>query len=223
MIRDYNIEWLEKRIFLPVESFGYTDIADATDASENTSLIAAATGNPELEELSTFGLAVGDVAAAGDMWARFFMTPYDLDITKQIRFRVWWAQTAATATDSVTWIVTYQRVVAESTVLVDPITALSTAIPALDLSTGTANQLQATGFGIINRNTLADTNQFLNLKVEADDIGTFSASEVKFVGLEVRYTPRRTAGPRRNVLGGKRLVVTRPLGVQLVSPGQEGL
>jgi hypothetical protein len=43
------------------------------------------------------------------------------------------------------------------------------------------------------------------------------------MGLEIRYTPRLTAGPRRNLLGGKRLTVTSPAGVQWASTTQEAL
>ena len=161
------------------------------------------------------------IAAAGDMIA----TPVDVsevDITKQIRFRVIYSQTSTTATDSVDWIVTYTPIVIGTTVLISPATALSTAVPLADLSSGVAEVVQASGFGIINRNTLPDTTAMLTVNVEADAIGTYSANEINLIGLEMRYTPRRTAGPRRNILGGRRLVTTRPLGVQLHT-AQEGL
>ena len=147
---------------------------------------------------------------------------YGNTITKQIRFRVIWTQSATTDTDTIDWIVLYTPIILETTVLIDPATALSTAITLADASSGVAAVLQGTAFGVINRNTLADTTEYLAVSVEADAIGTFTADEPFFVGLEMRYTPRRMAGPRRNILGGRRLSVTRPLGVQLAS-AQEGL
>jgi hypothetical protein len=222
MIRDKNVEWLEARLYIPVTHFTtFTDIVDATDASENTSIQGAAAGNPELEELSTFGIAVGSIAAAGDTFTHLMMVPYDLDRSKQIRFRVWWTQTSTTATDSVDWILTYQAITEESTVLAAPTTALNTVIPLGDLSSGTAFHAQATDFGIINKNTLAAATAMLGLQVEADAIGTFSADEVKFLGLEMRYTPRRCAGPEKNLRAGRRLATASPLGATLHAT-QEG-
>jgi hypothetical protein len=210
VIRDKNVEWLEKRVYIPAQAFQtYVTGAGISD------------GDPVFTELSTFGIAGISIAAAGDAVAHAWMVPYDLDRSKQIRFRVWWTQTSTTATDTVDWIVTYQAVVEESTVLAAPATALSTVVPLADASSGTAHQMQATDFGIINKNTLGATVAFLNLKVEADAIGTFSIDEVKFMGLEVRYTPRRCAGPEKNLRGGRRLTTASPLGVTLHAT-QEG-
>ena len=203
--RDYNMDWLEKRVWLPAQAF-QTYITGA----------GVAAGDPLFTEIGTSGITAGSVAAAADAWAHAWMAPYDLDIRKEIRFRVWWAQTSTTSTDSITWVITYQAVIEESTVIVSPATLLDTVVPLLDLSSGTAAQFQASGFGVIARGTLPDTTAFLNLNVAAPDIGTFSADEAKFVGLEIRYTPRRMAGgPRRNIRGARRLLTTRPLGVLL--------
>lgn len=210
MIRDFNIEWLEARRLILAQQF-QTFVTGA----------GIAAGDPVFTEQNATGISAISIAAAGDSVSTL-LDIYDVDITKQIRFRVIWTQTSTTATDTVDWIVTYTPIILESTVLIDPATALNTAITLADASSGVADVLQGTSFGIINRNTLADTTEYLAVKVEADAIGTFSADEVKFVGLEMRYTPRRTAGPRRNILGGRRLSTTRPLGVQLHTT-QEGL
>ena len=210
MIRDFNIEWLEERRLILAQEFQTYVTAAGVGA-----------GAPVFVEIGATGITGGLVGAAADTWATL-VPIYDVDITKQIRFRVIWTQTSTTATDSITWLIKYTPIVLETTVLIDPATALDTAITALDLSSGTASVIQGTSFGIINRNTLADTTEYLAVSVEADDIGTFSADEAIFVGLEMRYTPRRTAGPRRNILGGRRLSTTRPLGVQLHT-SQEGL
>lgn len=222
MIRDFNIEWLEKRVFIPAWTFQtFAIVGPSGGATDTGGAQGAGAGNPVMTEIGTTGIVGGEIAAAGDKFATIWM-PGDLDITKQLRARVWWTQTSTTATDTVDWLVTYTPLVAETTVLVDPVTALSTAITLADASSGVANTVQATSFGVINRNTVANTTDLISLGVEADGIGTFSANEVLFLGLELRYTPRKTAGPRRNVLGGRRLNTTYPLGVQLAST-QEGL
>src|SRR3990172_1886257 len=220
MIRDYNIEHLEKRVWIGAQEF-------QTWAG---AIVGVGAGAPHLIEVSLFGFGGAPVPPA-DTVTHVMMTPYDLDRTKQVRFRVWWTQTSTTATDAATFILLYTSIVESDnvagtlttgTTLVDPATALDTVIPALDLSTGVAYQAQATGFGIINRNTFTDTSALLAISVELDAVTTFTDDEPVFLGLEMRYTPRITAGPRRNILGGRRLVAGYPLGVRLHAT-QEGL
>lgn len=217
MIRDFNIESLEKRVWIP--SWTFQTWAKITPGT-NDGINGAGAGTPEtISEIGTSGIAVPRAGAAGDEWMHAWMAPWDLDIKKQIRFRVWWTSSSTDA-DTPLWKVFYSAL-AEDGAIIQPATALDTVI-ATDTALTTANSLQGTEIGVINRNTLADTVYFLNLTVEADNLGGASANELGFYGLEVRYTPRRTAGPRRNILGGRRLVTTRPLGVQLAS-AQEGL
>lgn len=203
MIRDKNVEWLERRELLLAQHFQtYVTGASVSD------------GDPVFQEIGTTGITGIQIAAAGDAIATIWM-PSNVDRSKQIRFRVWWSQSSVTATDTVDWLVTYTAVVEESTVLVNPATVLSTAVPLADASSGTANQIQMSDFGIITRNTLPATIAALALKVEADAIGTFLANEVSLLGLEIRYTPREMSGPEKNLRGGRRLATATPLGVAL--------
>lgn len=221
MLRDFNIEWLEAKEFIDYSRFGVVITPPSGGATDTGGSVGADTGAPVTQEVGTSGIVGWQVGAAGDMFATLWPA-YEVDITKQIRFRVVWSQSSTTATDTIDWIVTYTPLILETTAIVTPVTALSTAITLADASSGVANVVQGSSFGIINRNTLASTVWGLALRVEADAIGTFSANEVTMLGLEVRYTPRRAAGPRRNILGGRRLNDTYPLGVQLNSV-QEGL
>ena len=207
MIRDYNISWLEKRVWIPAQAF-QTYVTGA----------GIAAGDPVFQEISTFGITGIQVNQANDAISHVWMVPYDFDRSKQMRFRVW-STTSSTDGDAETFTVTYTILTASGT-LVAPITALDTAIPALTLG-ATANALNVTDFGIINRNTLLSTTAFLNLNV-ACTMTNASANEISILGLEVRYTPRRTDGPRKNILGARRLLTTDPLGVRLHTT-QEGL
>ena len=231
MLRDFNLEWAEARRIIWAQDFQtWALTAPSAGATDTGGAVGAGAGAPVMSEVSTFGFTAVPMTDADTVTTPIDI--YDVDITKQIRFRVLWTQTAATATDAATFIVLYTPVQLTDnvaavvdpagTTLIDPATALSTAITALDLSSGVAYKPQATSFGVINRNTLADTTSFMLVSVELDAVTTFSADEVLFLGLEMRYTPRRTAGPRRNILGGRRFNVLRPLGVQLAT-GQEGL
>lgn len=217
-IRDKNVEWLEKKVYLPAWAFQtFRTVGPSGGATDVGGIEGADTGAPVMTEIGSTGIVGLEIGAAGDMTATLW-NPYEVDIGKQMRFRVAWTQTSVTATDTVDWIVTYLPVLAdESTTLVTPVTALSTAIPLGDASSGVAAVVQWSDFGILNRATLASTTEFIALRVEADAIGTFSANEVLFLGLEIRYTPRRTGGPERNIRPGRRLAVATPLGVTLAA------
>lgn len=221
MLRDFNIEWKEQIKLIPYSEFGIVITPASGGATDTGGAVGADTGAPVTLEVGTSGITGWAIGAAGDMFATL-QPVFDIDITKQVRFRVIYSQSSVTVTDTIDWIVTYTALNLETTAIVTPVTALNTAVPLADASSGVANVIQASDFGVINRNVLADTTSYLALRVEADAIGTYSADEVTFLGLEMRYSPRLTAGPRRNVLGARRLLTTRPLGVQLHA-SQEGL
>lgn len=214
MIRDFNIEWLEKRIFIPWSSM--TGIAQIVAAGTNfrsqqsATSLTTAIGSSLVE-----GLAIG---AQNDGVSTFLMAPYDLDIKKAIRFRVHFTQTANSGT--VTWDLKYTPIIAGTTAIAAPATALDTAIPAYTTALATDDLWLISDFGQINRNTIANTTDGLVMALICTD-ATPNAG-LKLLGLEMRYTPRRTAGPRRNILGGRRMNTTYPLGVQLAT-AQEGL
>lgn len=207
MIRDFNIEWKEVRKLILAQEF-QTFVTGA----------GVAAGDPVFQEINSSGITGIQVAAASDAIATIVSLD-EVDITKQIRFRAL-VSSSSTDADAETFTVTYTPLIAGTTVLIAPATALSTAIPAFTFGT-TANVPTFTDFGILNRNTLADTVFALSVGL-ASTMTNASTTEISLLGLEMRYTPRRTAGPRRNILGGRRLVTTRPSGVQLAS-AQEGL
>lgn len=208
-LRDFNMDWLEKRVFIPAQAFQtYITGAGISD------------GNPVFQEVNSSGVSGIQINQAADAIATIWHMGSQVDITKQIRFRVW-ATSSSTDGDAETLSVVYTAINADgTTALADPSTALSTTIPAYTFST-TANVIGLTDFGRIARNTLASTTVGLILKV-ASTMTNASANEISILGLEIRYTPRLTAGPRRNVLGGRRLLNGYPSGVQLHAT-QEGL
>jgi hypothetical protein len=208
MIRDYNVEWLEEIEYLPAQVF-QTYVTGA----------GIAAGVPVFQEIGTAGISGIQINQAADSIATFWHMGNHVDTSKQIRFRVWLSKIGTDA-DAETVTVLYKPVIAGTSTIVVPTTALSTAIPAFTFA-GVADVAEVTGFGIINRNTLASTTAGLLLDV-ASTMTNASADEISILGLEIRYTPRRTAGPRRNILGARRLNVTYPAGVQLAS-SQEGL
>jgi hypothetical protein len=211
MIRDMNVTWLEKRVWLPVAGIALSETTTPTvfrtwvSSSSITAQVASSRVTNVVLTAQNDGLGWG------------MMVPYDLDITKQVRFRVHFTQTADSGT--VTFALAYTPIIAGTTVIAVGGTALDTVIPAYTTALATDNVWLVTDFGIIKRNTLPDTTDALTLLLTCTDATPNAGLGV--LGLEMRYTPRRTQGQERNLLGGKRLVTNRPLGVQL-NTTQEG-
>jgi hypothetical protein len=207
MIRDFNIEWLEKKIYIPAQSF-QSQVSGAF-IGDGTSAFA---------EISSFDVTGALLASTGTGINHIMMVPYDLDRNHAIRFRVWWSN-STTDGDIETPTLVYKALTAGDA-MIDAATALDTVIPAYTFN-ATANAMEVTDFGAIKRGTLADKTEALILKLTLT-FNTASNSEISLMGLEMRYTPRKTAGPRRNILGGRRMKDTAPLGV-ILNVKQEGL
>jgi hypothetical protein len=211
-IRDKNTEWLEKVVYMPM-----------TTMQSQVSGAFIGDGTPVFAEISSFDYTGVLLAATGTGVNHIMRVPYDLDRSKAIRFRVWWTINV-TDGDVETPTLVYNAQSA-GTVGVDAATALDTPIPAYTFN-GTANALEVTGYGVIKKNTLVAGNastagtEFLTLKLTVT-FNTASNSEISLLGLEMRYTPRRTGGPEKNIRAGRRLVDGAPLSTVL-NTTQEG-
>lgn len=227
MLRDFNTEWLEKRVFIPWNSMTGIYRANATPATyvQNQKYeFVGQGGNTNIGTQVAASFAAGlAIAAQNDGASHLWMAPFDLDIKKALRFRVHYTQTATSGT--VTWQIKYSAIVATqagtagATVIAVAGTALDTVIPAAS-GTVVANDYRVTDFGQINRGTIPDTSDAIIMQVICTDAAPVAG--LKLLGTELRYTPRRMAGPRRNILGGRRLRTSQPLGTILATT-QEGL
>ena len=206
-IQDRNIDWLETIEYIPAQAF-QTYITGA----------GIAAGAPVFQEIGATGISGIQINQANDSIATIWHMGNRVDITKQIRFRVCLAINSTDA-DAETYTVLYTPLIAGTTVLVAPATALSTAIPALTYG-AVAAVPTFTDFGIINRGTLANTTFALSLDVAAT-MTNASADEISLLGLEIRYSPRLTNTGERKGFGAWRTLTTRPLGTQLASPSRE--
>lgn len=240
MIRDYNIEWLEKRVWLPWPVWTSMGVRNNLTVNSGATAVTSSAANGAIiggsgvtsNQVSALAIPttiasalVGGVAlpAQNDGVSTLLMVPFDLDIKKALRFRAFYTQTATSGTVTLKLLydafIAAQAGTAGAGVIAAPASVLSTAFPAAS-GTVVANDVRVTDFGVLNRSTLADTTDMLGFALTTTDASPVAG--LKFLGLELRYTPRRTAGPRRNVIGARRMVVTRPLGVQLAT-SQEGL
>jgi len=226
MIRDFNVDWLRKRIYIPVQTFSSVTKTGTTGTQNYGS------GGLEMVNIATLGIAGLKYTANTNTALHYTMVPYDLDINKQIDFRVHW--TSDNASDANQWKVLYNAQNApvnsdlattasnpgatNAGLLTAAATALNTVIPT-STSSATTGTVQITDYGTINKSTLLTRTYAWTLTVGTT--GTFPTGPLYLLGLEIRYTMRKTVGQRRNILGGRRLA--EPLGVQWTSSRQEGL
>jgi hypothetical protein len=219
-IRDKNVEWLEKRVFIPAKELSGAFLAAGT--TPNIAIKGTGTGAAEvIANVNSSGLGALQFATNTDTIAHLWM-PYDLDTKKQVRFRVAHGLTSGTSL-SATWVLTYQQLVATvpgvtgASVVAAAATALDTAIPVITTQTVAANDIRLSDYGVINKNTLSAATWGLNLLLAAT---TITANLVLY-GIEISYTPRMMGGPEKNLRGARRLDSTAPWGVKLAAV-QEG-
>ena len=189
MIRDRNIEWKRKRVFLhPLQGGGWNAGSGAA------TIVGLHTGDPVFAELSTFGFGAVRFEAEGDEWVQLWQLPKDVDVDKPIYFRVVWSSESTTAADKATFILTY-KAVADGETLAAANTALDTPIPQDTWGATSAFTVARTDWGKINGGTLSE-GDLLVLETEIDSTDVTIGSEyIYFLGLEVEYTPKKTFGP----------------------------
>lgn len=193
-VSDKAFSWRPSRLYVPISSF--SGILGAAGVS-----VGAGTGAPVQQEISTFGVVSILMDTAGDLLDHHLQLPYDVDLKKDIRFRVHWTSGSSTTADTITWKVFYKAIVPDTTTIAAASTALDTVI-AEDTVIG-AYTWQVTSWGVLKAGTLALNTEALMLQVEMDAFAV-GLSEDKFpLGLEMAYSPKRMRGPDGMAQGAK--------------------
>lgn len=183
---DACFEWRPKRLYIPVPNF--SGILGAAGVS-----VGAGGGAPVQQEISTFGIVSILMDTAGDLLDHNLQMPHDIDIAKDIRFRVHWTSGSATTADTITWKVFYKSIVPNTTTIAAAATALDTVI-AEDTVEG-AYIWQATEWGVLKGGTLALNVEALMLQVELDAFAAGLTENIFPLGLEMAYSPKKLRGP----------------------------
>lgn len=183
---DKNFEWRPGRIFIPGVSF--TGLIGAAGVS-----IGANTGALVTKEISTFGMVAPLPDTDGDVLDHLLGLPYDMDLTRDIRFRVHWTSGSADTADTIDWKVFYLGIVPDSTTIAAATNALTTVI-AQDTVVG-AYKYQVTSYGLLKGGTLAYNTEALALQVEMDTFAVGLSEDKFLLGLEIVYSPKRLRGP----------------------------
>jgi len=181
--RDSQFWWRPGRVYIP--------------SSEFTGLIGTAgvragvgTGAPVEQEVSTFGIVGVLMDTAGDELNHMTMLPYDLDPAYPLYTRVHFTTGSATAADTIEWLVRYTQLVPNVTTLVDPSTTEAVDIVSMTV-TGTAYSYQTTSWGRINGGVISQKAEAILLEVELQAFAAGLTEDKLFLGLELRYTPKR--------------------------------
>lgn len=188
---DSAFVWRPRSIYIPAWQFSGLDY-EATTATDIKSMGTGAANDTAIAEINTSGVTAVNMTANANSLEHFLALPFDLDIQKNIYFRVWW--TANNTSGSVTWDVLYKVFNPDTTVLGTAVsaTALTSAIGA-DNMASVAYTVMRSPEGILAGGTLADTTQALQLGVVRTTATTITTAS--FLGLEIRYTPRCLYGP----------------------------
>lgn len=178
--------WRPGRLYIPAMSF--TGLIGAAGVS-----VGANTGACVTQEISTFGMVAPMMDTAGDVLDHNTQLPYDVDLKKDIRFRVHWTSGSSDTADTILWKVFYLGIVPDSTTIAAASNALTTVI-ATDTVLG-AYTYQTTAWGVLKGGTLGQTVEALTLQVEMDAFAAGLSEDKFLLGLEIAYSPKRLRGP----------------------------
>lgn len=194
MIRsDQEMLWRPARIYIPAWQFSGLDY-EATTATDIKSIGTGAANDTAIVEINTSGVTAINMTAAANSVDHLMIVPADMDISKNIYFRVYW--TANNTSGTTTWAVAYKKYVAGTTVLGTAVaaTALDKVILVQTMA-ATAYTIMQTGEGILKPavTPIAENVELLQLDVALEALATITTAS--FLGLEIRYTPKRMWGP----------------------------
>jgi hypothetical protein len=188
---DSQVIWRPGRIYIPAWQFSGLDY-EVTTATDLKSMGTGAANDTSVIEINTSGITAVNLTANANSLEHFMAVPGDMDLTQPIYFSVVW--TANNTSGSATMAVLYKPFIKDTTVLGTAVsaTALSTAIPLKNMA-GVAFTIMVTDEGKLNGNVLPETTEYLQLGVVRTTVATITT--VSFIGLNIRYSPRRFWGP----------------------------
>lgn len=191
MIRDRNIDWLRKKLFIPGSSFtAFVVTPDALGA-----LTSVDAGAVVLQEISTFGYGAPLLDTAGDLVAHCMNVPYDMDPDAELGFTVVWTSGSATSADTIDWKVVCDFKAVDAAIIA-PTTVLSTAIAQDTVGATTAYLAKRTSRGILNAGFLTRAQvaagAVMMFSVEMDAFAAGLSEDKFLLGIEIDYKLRMT-------------------------------
>jgi hypothetical protein len=185
--KDYDVLWRPARIYIPAWQFQGLDY-ETTTTTDIKSIGTGSGNDSQIKNVNTSGVSGIGMTANATSVEHFMAIPGDLDISRPMYFRVYW--TANNSSGSVTWDILHKPYVAGTTVVgtAKAAVVLSKAIGAHSMA-GVAYTLMQTPEGRLNGGVLTEAQEVLQLAVVRTTAATIT--EAFFLGLEIRYSPRR--------------------------------
>jgi len=189
---DKEILWRPGRLYIPAWQF--TGLAyDPTVVVQirTVGTGTAATGNMEVAEINTSGVTGVNFTTAANSINTLVQVPADMDLTQPIYGSVYW--TANNTSGSTRWDLTHKAFIPNTTVLgtAEAAVAFDAALAAHTMA-GVAYTLMRTPEARINGAKFPDTTEVIQFKVAMGALVTITTTF--FVGLSLRYTPKRLQG-----------------------------
>jgi len=179
MIKDKNIAWNTKRVFLPCFNMMGV-LADASQGAGAPVFTADPLAASELVGLS--------IAAAGDEIYTVWPLPWDFDRSEPIRLRLWFTHSSTDA-DTPDWIVSY-KAIAKQAAVTDAASSPDQAVAFAAAAVSTT----ASALEILNwEETVSDTkitsaDKAILFAIECNGLGGAASDEINLWGMEVEYT-----------------------------------
>lgn len=183
MIKDTHIEWKLKRVFLPaVEGGSFTA----------TSPVGLRTGDPVYAEIGNLGVGTIKFEADDDEFVHLWMIPADCDVDNDVYFRA--VYTTLETGNAVTFIpiLTYHDFTDQEAMAAAD-TNLDTAIATDTVEEGVSRALYKSAWGTMSAAKVI-AGDCLVLELEQSAFAPIATTFILYFGLEVEYTPRKTAG-----------------------------
>ena len=184
MIKDKNISWNVKRVFISVQEMaGFA-------ADQITSLGA---GTPLFQEMVAAAQLSGlAMAAAGDEIFHFWKIPWDLNRDQPIQIRILFCH-ITTDTDNPDWLASMKGIsIQQALTAANSSADVTFTFPALAVAV-IANALEKTSWQSSGDNSgLADADLFAQLAIECNGLGGAGANEISIIGIELAYTIKAT-------------------------------
>lgn len=183
MIKDKAIAWNVKRQWIGAEAFSGRSVDRLSMLGAGAAVFQEVVAAAELA-----GLAIG---AAGDEAYHLWKLPWDLDRDMPIQARIHFAH-AATDADTPDWVIEMKGLAegeAPSDAGDSPDETLTFAAAAVST---TANALETTVWEETGASPFDDDDLFAQIMVECNGLGSASADEITFLGIELAYTIKAT-------------------------------
>jgi len=187
MIKDRNIAWERKRVFLPA----FNMLGVLADAAQGA---GAPAFGADLAASELVGMLINQ---AGDEVYTMWPIPWDLDRTQPIRLRLWFTH-ASTDADDPDWLVSL-KAIAKQAAISDAASTPDQAVAfaATAVST-TANSLEILDWEVTTSDTwLTALDRALLIAIECNGLGSAAGDEIAFYGLEIEYTIKATGDDNR--------------------------